>query len=240
MAPAIAQSQANPFPQDGGWQPIEPGPTFPSPSSSDAVPATPPAPSLPGEGGWQPIEPEPAAPDDVPFALETSLLLPAGDTIAAIYRSGAPLYLDVNETRSASLSLSRPIRDSRGGIAIPAGSQIAGQFRPVVGGARFFADSVVIDGAIFPLDARSGVIAEQRDPRQVSVGAIAQDAALGAGIGLVLAAVTGDRAIATEEVLAAAAAAAVIGNVTAPNAIAIEQDTPLNLTLAQDLYWLGD
>ena len=189
------------------------------------------------EDEWRPVNPEPLPPEEIPFSLRSSIALQAGDTIGAAYRARRTLYLDPNETRSIALQVSTDIRDAFGNVAIPAGAVVSGQFRPVSGGSQFFADSIAINDRVFPFAARSRVIQSQRDPRQSSAGAIAQDAAVGAGIGLILSAVTGDRAIAAEEVLGAAAIGAVLGSVTAPNAVVVRPDTPLNLTVTRDLQF---
>ncbi|WP_017326168.1 hypothetical protein [Synechococcus sp. PCC 7336] len=189
---------------------------------------------FPNNGEWRPVNPEPLPPEEVPFSLQATIALQAGDTVGAAYRDRRNLYLDPNETRSVALQISTDIRDAFGNIAIPAGAIVTGQFRPVSGGSQFFADSIAIDNRAFPFSAQSSIIQPQRDPRQTSAGAIAQDAAIGAGIGLILSAITGDRAIATEEVLGAAAVGAVLGNVTAPRAIVVQSDTPLNLTVTRD------
>lgn len=189
---------------------------------------------LPSEPDWRPVNPQPLPSNELPFSLQTSILLRAGDALGTTFIDDDTLYFDPRDTRPASLTIVNDIFDASGNVAIPAGSLITGQFQPVEDGTQFVADSLLVGNQAFPLAAQSQTIASQRDPRQVSAGAIAQDAAIGAGIGLVLSAVTGDRAIATEEVLGAAALGAVVGNVTAPRAIAISPETDINLTVTSD------
>ena len=189
---------------------------------------------LPPEPEWRPVDPQPLPSNELPFSLQTAIVLRAGDALGATFVDDDTLYFDPREIRAASLYIRNDVFDASGNVAIPAGTMVTGQFRPVEDGTQFIADSLVIDNQAFPLAAQSQTIASQRDPRQVSAGAIAQDAAIGAGIGLVLSAITGDRAIATEEILGAAAVGAVVGNVTAPEAIAISPDTDINLTVTSD------
>jgi hypothetical protein len=85
------------------------------------------------------------------------------------------------------------------------------------------------------MSAESDVIRDTKDPRETNVGAIATDAAIGAAGASILAAVTGDRAIATEEILAGAAAGVVIGNTTAPQTTVIEPNSEINLTTSRAL-----
>lgn len=110
-----------------------------------------------------------------------------------------------------------------------------GRFEPAVGGTRFVAETVVIDNQVYTLSAQSDVIADVKDPRHTSTGQVVQDAAIGAAAGAILGLVTGDRAIATEELLAAGVAGSAIGNVTAPRVAIIDPNQPLNLRLVQDL-----
>lgn len=188
---------------------------------------------LPPQPDWRPVEPQPLPSDELPFSLQTALLR-AGDTLGATFVDNDTLYFDPRETRASSLYIRSDVFDASGNVVIPSGTLITGQFQPVEDGTQFIADSLVLGDRAFPLFAQSQTIESQRDPRQVSAGAIAQDAAIGAGVGLVLSAVTGDRAIATEEILGAAALGAVVGNVTAPEAIAIPPDTDINLTVTSD------
>ena len=189
---------------------------------------------LPPNPQWRPVTPQPLPSNDLPFAVQTGILLRSGDALGTTFMANDTLYFDPRETRPVSLEVSTDIYDASGNVVVPAGALVTGLFQPVGDGTQFVADSMVIGDRAFPLIAQSQTIDAQRDPRQTSAGAIAQDAAIGAGIGLVLSAITGDRAIATEEVLGAAALGAVVGNVTAPNAIAIAPGTDINLTVTQD------
>lgn len=189
---------------------------------------------LPPNPQWRPVTPQPLPSNDLPFAVQASILLRSGDALGTTYSADNTLYFDPRETRAGSLQVRTDIYDASGNVVVPAGSLVTGLFQPVGDGTQFVADSMVIGDRAFPLVAQSQTIPAQRDPRQTSAGAIAQDAAIGAGIGLVLSAIAGDRAIATEEVLGAAALGAVVGNVTAPKAIAIDPGTDINLTVTQD------
>ncbi|MEM9154723.1 MAG: hypothetical protein AAFY57_04345 [Cyanobacteria bacterium J06642_2] len=186
------------------------------------------------DGGWRPINPQPIPRGPQQFQLETSMAVLSGENIPLTFRSNETLFLDPSETRAFSLQLESDVRDSFGNVVIPSGAIVSGQFQPVSGGSQFVTNSVEFNGQTFPLSAQSARIASRKDPRQVSGGAIAQDAAIGAGIGVLLGGITGDKAIATEEVLGAAAISAVVGNVTAPSKIVVRPNTPLTLQVTQD------
>lgn len=185
-------------------------------------------------GGWRPVNPQPIQRNPQQFQLETSMAVLEGETIPTKFRSNETLYLDPGATRAFAMQLETDVRDSFGNVVIPSGAIVSGQFQPVSGGSQFVANAVEFSGQTFPLSAQSARIAARKDPRQVSGGAIAQDAAIGAGIGVLLGGITGDKAIATEEVLGAAAISAVVGNVTAPNKVVVKPNTPLTLEVTQD------
>ena len=97
------------------------------------------------------------------------------------------------------------------------------------------AESIIVNNQLFPLAAQSDIIHDVKDPRYTTTGKIIQDAAIGAAAGAILGLVTGDNAIATEEVLGAGVAGAVIGNVTAPQVVVLDPNQVIELRLTQDL-----
>ncbi len=175
-----------------------------------------------------------AAPSNPTFEVQVSTVA-AGTLIPVVSTAPDRLLIAPNETRPVSMIVQNPIRNSRGDIVVPFGSRVDGRFEPAVGGSRFVADTVIIDNQVFSLVAQSDVIADVKDPRQINTGQVAQDAAIGAAAGAILGLVTGDRAIATEEVLAAGVAGATIGNATAPRVSIIDPNQAINIRLMQDL-----
>ncbi|MDX2272946.1 MAG: hypothetical protein NW237_13505 [Cyanobacteriota bacterium] len=197
-----------------------------------------PVPTLPPGEGWRSVTPQsaPQQPYQPPtqFNLQATLLLRSGDILPATYRAGDPLYIAPGETRSVTLVLDTALRDPQGNQVVPAGSLVEGQFQPVNGGTQFFARSVIINNQSYPLFAQSAVIANQKDPRQTSGQAIAEDVAIGAAAGAILGGLLGNQVISTEKVIGGALAGAVVGNVTAPEVAVVNADTPLTLTVTQD------
>jgi hypothetical protein len=147
---------------------------------------------------------------------------------------GEKVFIAPNERRDFEFKLRQPVKNSQGRTLLPFGSVVAGRFEPAPGGTRFLASSIAINGRSYALSAQSKVINDVKDPRETSTGAIAGDAAIGALGGVVLGGLTGDRVIATEEVLAGAAAGAAVGNVTAPQVVVLDANTDLQLTLDRD------
>ncbi len=165
----------------------------------------------------------------------SNLVLPAGQKLVTRLAEGGTLYISTGETRPAVLRVDRDVVASNGVVLIPNGATIAGDFVPVSGGSRFVARTLNSRGATVRLVAESDPILDVKDPRETGAGAILGDAAIGAAGAAILGAITGDRTIATEELLAGAAAGVIIGNTTAPQATVIEPNKPVELTLRQDL-----
>lgn len=181
-------------------------------------------------GSFNPYNPAPQP----GFNLRLSTLA-AGTLMQTTSPFNERLYIAPNETRPISLIVHNPIRNAQGDIVVPYGSRVDGRFEPAPGGTRFVAESVIVNNQLFPLAAQSDVIHDVKDPRYTTSGKIIQDAAIGAAAGAILGLVTGDNAIATEEVLGAGAAGAVIGNVTAPQVVVVDPNQVIELRLTQDL-----
>ncbi len=167
--------------------------------------------------------------------FRTTVTLPAGQTIATRLASASTLYINTGETVAAQLRVERDVLGSNGMVLIPAGATIEGEFVPVSGGSKFVARTLTSRGATVSLGAESALIHDVKDPRQTDAASILTDAAIGAAGAAVLAGVLGDRAIATEEVLAGAAAGAIVGNVTAPQATVVDANTDIVLTTNRNL-----
>jgi hypothetical protein len=127
--------------------------------------------------------------------------------------------------------------DSSNQVVIPSGSQIVGEIRPSGEGSRFVANTLILNnGNQYPISATSSVVTTTET---LSTGkdnnAIWQGALAGAAAGTVIAGITGDKAIATEEVLGAAGFGALAGLLLRGNytqeLISINPEEDLNLVL---------
>jgi hypothetical protein len=168
--------------------------------------------------------------------FRTDYTVPAGQPLVTKLADDQTLYINNGETVSVRLRVDRDVRATNSGVVlIPAGAIVEGQFVPVDGGSRFVASTLSSRGASVSLSGGSDLITDVKDPRQVNTGSIATDAAIGAAGAAVLAGVLGDRAIATEEVLAGAAAGVIVGNVTAPRVTVIEADDSIVVTTDRDI-----
>jgi hypothetical protein len=129
-------------------------------------------------------------------------------------------------------------------VIIPAGSDVIGELRPVKdqGGSQFVAQKIVINGQEIPVNASSDVITTTETVRKgINVGNLVKNAALGTAAAAAIAAVTGDRAVATEELLIGGGAGVVLNLIqtflgrNSVDLIAIQPNTDLNLKLNSPL-----
>ncbi|PSN17737.1 hypothetical protein C7271_16135 [filamentous cyanobacterium CCP5] len=137
------------------------------------------------------------------------------------------LYLSPDRAYSYNLETERAVTVN--GLNIPAGAEIQGQYEPASGGLRYVANSVMINGRAYSLNANSQVLNDVKDPRDTRTGSIAEDAGIGAAGGLILGEILGDSGIAGA--VGGAAAGAAVGNVTADRVVVVEPEEMINLYL---------
>jgi hypothetical protein len=170
----------------------------------------------------------------------TAVIIPQGTAIPVKYDQAKKILVTKSETAPLTLTVSQNVITQDGIVVIPAGSQVIGQLKPVKGGSQFVGEKLVLTtGQQYDLNATSDVITKTETINKgLSVSAILQNTILGAGAAAAVAAVTGDRAIATEEVLGGAGVGALVGVFFGQNSvdlIAIEPNTDLQITINQNL-----
>ena len=136
------------------------------------------------------------------------------------------LYLNNDRAYSYNLEVEQGVTVN--GLYLPPGAEIQGQYEPAQGGLRYDADSVIIDGRSYPLDATSGVLEDTKDPRDTSAGSIAEDAGIGAAGGLILGEILGGDAD-LGSVVGGAAAGAAAGNISADRVVVVNPEEPITL-----------
>jgi hypothetical protein len=141
------------------------------------------------------------------------LVLPTGTPIAVRYPQSSTIRVPKGKTQSLTLEVAKPVRDSRGNVVIPLGSEVYGELRPVGQGLRFVAQELRIDGGeVYDLDALSGVVSRTSvEKKGASRTDILAGTVSGAGAATVIAGTTGDRRIDALEVLAGAALGTLAG-----------------------------
>ncbi|MTJ09202.1 S-layer homology domain-containing protein [Anabaena sp. UHCC 0204] len=170
----------------------------------------------------------------------TSATIPQGTTIPVKYEKAEKILVTKDETAPLTLMTSQNIITQNGTVIVPAGSQIVGELKPAQGGSQFVAQKLILtSGQEYQISATSNVITKTETVRKgTSTSTIIKNTALGAAAAAAVSAVTGDRAIATEEVLGGAGIGALIGlffGKSSVDLIAIEPNTDLQLTMNQDL-----
>jgi hypothetical protein len=171
--------------------------------------------------------------------VQNQVRIPAGNTIAVQY-SKDKILLGPNEKVPLVLNVAQNIANSQGTILIPAGTQVIGELRTVSGGAQFFASELVFaNGQRRAINATSKVVTTtERVDKGVNVGGLLQNAALGAAAAAAISAVTGDRALATEEILGGAGIGALLGLFLGRDSVtlaSVNPNTDLAVTLNSDL-----
>lgn len=171
--------------------------------------------------------------------VQNQVRIPAGNMISVQY-SKDKILLGPDERVPLSLSVAQNIVNSQGAMLIPTGTQVVGELRTVSGGAQFFANELVFaNGQRTSINAVSRVVTTtERVDRGVNTGNLLRNTALGAAAAAAIAAVTGDRALATEEILGGAGIGALLGLFLGRDSVtlaSVNPNTDLALTLASDL-----
>lgn len=168
----------------------------------------------------------------------TQITIPSGTTIPVRYSKAEKIVVSPKETMAVTLTVASNIINRSGTILIPAGSTIEGELQPASNGSQFVARALITNNRRQSIDATSQVISQTSVNRSSKVGNILKGAAVGAAASAALGALTGDRAIATEEILLGTGAGA-LGGVLLRNkkadVVVIETDTDLALTLRSNL-----
>ena len=172
-----------------------------------------------------------------------SIRIPSGSVIPVSYEK-EKIVVTRDETAPITLTVSRDIRTDQGRVLIPAGSQIVGELRPVrrgnQRGTQFVARELIVSRRQrYRIDGYSGVITRtERVQKGAGTGSVVQGAALGAAAAAALAGITGDKAIATEEVLGGAgigALASVFLGRRSVDVIVIRPEEDLSVRLRSDI-----
>lgn len=164
------------------------------------------------------------------FELE-SVFLSVGSTVpVSLTNVSQPLYFAPSQVYSLSLTVPQNIMDSTGSaVIIPAGSLVNGTLQPAQGGSTFLTQSITIGNRIYPLQASSGLINDEKDPREYAGRATAGDAGIGAAGGALIGSLfTGGAGVGA---LIGTGLGIGVGNVTAPQVVVLRPNQTLNITL---------
>ncbi len=177
------------------------------------------------------------------FSQFDSVRIPSGSIIPVSYEKDK-IVVTPDETAPLTLRVAQDIRTAQGRVLIPAGSEIVGQLEPVTRrnrkGTQFVARELIISRRQrYRIDGNSGIITRtERVQKGASGGSVVQGAALGAAAAAALGGITGDRAIATEEVLGGAGIGALAGVLLGRRSvevIVIRPEEDLSIRLRSDL-----
>ncbi len=170
-----------------------------------------------------------------------AVVIPQGTAIPVKYDRADKILVTKDETAPLTLVVSQNVVTERGTVVIPAGSEVVGQIKPVKDkkGSQFVAQKLVVNGKEYAINATSEVITKTQTVQKGDrLGSAIKNTVLGASAAAAVSAVTGDRAIATEEVLSGAAIGGLIGaffGKKSVDLIVINPDTDLQMTIGQNL-----
>lgn len=170
-----------------------------------------------------------------------AVVIPQGTTIPVKYDRADKILVTRDETAPLTLIVSQNVVTERGVVVIPAGSEVIGQIKPVKNtkGSQFVAQKLIVNGKEYAINATSEVITKTQTVQKGDrLGSALKNSVLGASAAAAVSAVTGDRAIATEEVLSGAAIGGLIGaffGKKSVDLIVINPDTDLQMTIGQNL-----
>lgn len=178
----------------------------------------------------------------VPFSTPGQPLqrrLTAG-TIVAVSHEKSKILVAAQETAPLTLTTRQAIVAANGMLLIPQGTQVVGELRPAPNGSQFVAKELVFaDGRRVACNASSQVVTRTEEiQRGINIGSVIRDAAIGGAAAAAIAAVTGDTAIATEEVLGGVGAGVLAGILLERNRVTLVSINPeqdLTLTMNSDL-----
>jgi hypothetical protein len=182
-----------------------------------------------------------------PPPIDNRITVRAGTFIPVSYDKADKILVSPKEPKPVPVTLTVAENIVVGStVAIPTGSEIVGELQLVQGGqkgAQFVARELVLpNGTRVPINANSAVIAKTETiTKGINAGKVLKNAALGAAAAAAIAAITGDKAIATEEVLLGAGIGTVLTLIGVfqgrdkVDLISVNPNTDLNLTLGSDL-----
>ncbi|MEO1428012.1 MAG: S-layer homology domain-containing protein [Cyanobacteria bacterium J06633_8] len=173
-----------------------------------------------------------------PADKDLIVTIPEGTVLPVKYDKAEKIMVTKDETAPLTLTISQNVITDTGNLVIPAGSRVVGKIQPANGGSQFVAQKLITtSGKEYNINARSGIITKTETVKKgTSTKGIIKNTALGAGAAAAVAAVTGDRAVATEEVLGGAAIGAITGiffNKKSVDLIVIDPDTDLEMTISR-------
>lgn len=167
-----------------------------------------------------------------------SYLVPAGTTIPVMYEKDK-ILVTKEETVPVTLQVAANVKNRSGTILIPYGSEIVGEIQPAGNGSRFVAKELIInEDKREYLEASSDIVTRTEEVKKDSVDSILKGAAIGAAAAAAISAVTGDKAIATEEILGGAGLGALGGWLLGKKrveVVSIDPETDLDLMVNSDL-----
>jgi hypothetical protein len=136
------------------------------------------------------------------------IVISQGTTLPVKYDEAEKILVTKEETAPLTVTVAANIVNRNGTILIPYNSEIVGEIKPhpTEEGSYFVAQTLIIDDTEYKIEGSSEPVTRIETVKKgASTKNILTGTAVGAAAATVIAGVTGDRAIATEEILGGAA-----------------------------------
>jgi hypothetical protein len=178
--------------------------------------------------------------------VDDRVIVKTGTTIPVNYSKAEKILIAPNEPKPVPVTLTVAQNITvQNTVVIPSGSQIVGELQSVQGGAQFVAKELVLpNGTRSAISANSALVTRTEEiTKGINIAKVLRNTALGAAAAAAISAVTGDKAIATEEVLLGAGLSTVLTLIGVfqgrdkVNLISVDPNKDLNLTLRSDLVF---
>lgn len=116
------------------------------------------------------------------FVQNSNRVIPAGTILPLRETSGRRIIVAPDETADVTLVTTEAVRGPRGGVLIPRGTRIRGEFRPTNGGTAFYARRIELRGGDRSITGRTNVVDNRRTIRRgTDTDPIWQGALVGGG-----------------------------------------------------------
>jgi len=180
---------------------------------------------------------------------QINIVVPSGTSIPVRYDKDKVVVMP-DETVPLTLTVARDVKASDGKVLIREGSEITGDLKPVSGGTQFVAKQLTLyrprlerQTRPFTISGTSNVVRRTEEiTKGASTGSILQGAAIGGAAAAAIAALIGDRAIATEEILGGAGLGAIGGfflNRKKANVLVVYPDQDLAVKLSSQFAFVS-
>jgi hypothetical protein len=176
------------------------------------------------------------------YIQNSNRVIPAGTILPLREPSGQRIIVAPDETADVTLVTTEAVRGPRGGVLIPRGTRVRGEFRPTNGGTAFYARRIELRNGDRPITGRTNVVNNRRTIRRgTNTDPIWQGALVGGGAAVLISTLVGGGP-GLFKTLGGAGVGALAGWLIAgrsrgsADVVVINRNAPLDLRIDNDLF----